>query len=176
MSKISQSIQAATNKGLHPIISKLLYTLKPPIIYLAGPMECSGDWAWRQNWKIDLRSTGYSVIDPEELEEALIGHRGILDPILRLTDFNEFQSQMREIIEVDLQAVAMSDLVLTNYNCERTAGTIHEVGHAFKRGIVNYMVTSSSLDQHFGWMLGCIDKIFPDYEHAKESILDNFPV
>lgn len=153
------------------------------VVYLAGPMEAHSDLgaSTRAGYTEYLDKFNIGVIDPLVIEHSLAQERGVPASSIHLykasedpTEYRMFKSHMREIIELDIGMVEESDVLLVKYEGEPSAGTIHEVGHAYLNSIPCYLITSLPREKILSWFLACFDGVFPTLEEATEQLILDF--
>ena len=142
-----------------------------PLIYLAGPMEDTLDFGanWRAEYTEVLNQNGFDVINPFLLEHTQKVLSGVLPGesfnFIKEVDLPRYKHVMRTIIKLDLQAVEACDILLCKFNGEKTAGTIHEVGHAYYNlGIPCFLVSELTTRNILGWFLACFEQHAPSLD------------
>jgi len=140
----------------------------PLLIYLAGAIEATDDLGhgWRKDYRKSIESLrGYTVFIPGESEDT-----SVLKKYKDLAEKNiiEFKKQFHEnIVDIDLEALHLSDLIIVKYEGEQTVGTIDEVCTAFRSGIPIFMVTSLPVRKINCWLLAHTTELFK----TKEELL-----
>lgn len=139
--------------------------------YLGGAVESCKDWGkmWRSLYKEYLTGHNIYAIDPIEMEGILASKRGLSTQelhALKETNPHLFNIHMRTVIAVDLALVEEADFLLVRFDGEPTAGTIHEVGHAYRLGIPCYLITGLERKNILSWFLACFDGVFHSLEVA----------
>ena len=79
---------------------------------------------------------------------------------LKKNDIEKYISIMRQFIKQDLDFVDAVDIIIVRWEGQKTAGTVHEVGHAFEQGKPCYLVSSVPNEDILGWFLACFTKRF----------------
>lgn len=99
--------------------------------YLAGPMDLCPDRgrSWREDIATRLRADGWHVFSPTENPLECGPARERRAAIKATGDWDAFSAEMREIRQVDLAQVAMSDLVICHLG-PPACGTFFEIEHA----------------------------------------------
>ena len=133
---------------------------KNKVAYLAGAMEYAPDegFPWRHLLSSALRDINIESIIPNDVEEKL--KMGYNIDKLKKTDITLYVEIMRSFIKADLELIESVDMVIVNWNGEKTSGTFHEVGYAYQLGKPCYLITSKPLCEVPGWFLSCFTKIF----------------
>ena len=147
------------------------------LAFLCGGMEFSPDGGreWRE-------------LTRRWIEENL--HHRVFDPtmearrILSAEEFENFQGWknndidryrrlMRFIIRHDLEVIAsQADYVVCYWDAAaaRGGGSHSELTMAHHKGIPVYLVTEMPVEDISGWVLGCADRIFPDFEQLQSFL------
>jgi nucleoside 2-deoxyribosyltransferase len=112
--------------------------------YLAGAIEATDDEGrtWRERYRRELATIGVEAWIPNDLnlEHELTMEQWIV--LRSKDDLTEFKTEFRKrIIGPDIAAVDAADVIIVRWNGERTTGTAHEVGRAYMRGQMVYLVT-----------------------------------
>lgn len=114
------------------------------------------------NWRLELQSKlkllGIQSIVPEIEEQHILNQEKMNE--LKKTSIDMYIEIMRKLIKLDLDFVESTDMTIVKYKGERTAGTFHEVGHAFELGKPIYLITSLGLTEIPGWFLACMTRVF----------------
>jgi len=151
-------------------------------VYLAGAMEYATDSGvgWRDEVSIKLKDAGISVFNPASNEHGLLerynlsSHKEFLS--LKKTELPLFLTVMQDIIEYDMSAIDELESVLVYITRGMTGGTIGEITHAWRNLCMPvYAVIEPGLDvsEISGWVLGCLTKIYPDFDTAIEAIKED---
>lgn len=142
-------------------------------VYLAGPIENANDYGlgWRQVYKDRLDALGGTTVIPNLIEDQRIPHKELRK--LKITDISAYVRAVRDIIDADLQVLNDCDAVVTLWDGTWSAGTMHEVGHAFEYGIPVYIVSEIAPELIPGWFLSCATAIGRSLEEVIEYIKEN---
>jgi hypothetical protein len=146
------------------------------LVYLSGAIEYSPDKGkkWRAELRPFLESLGHTVYDPSEDErktlddEELAHFRG-----WKNTDLPRFQSAVRKIIDYDIDWIEQKTDYIICYWDEyvlKGAGTQGELAIAFRRKIPVYLVTAMPIPNVSGWVLGCCEQVFEEFESLKSFL------
>ena len=147
------------------------------LAFLCGGMEFSPDGGreWRERSRLWIEDNlHHRVFDP------VVEARRILTPEelenfqkWKTTDIDRYRRLMRFIIRHDLEVMAnQTDYVVCYWDeaAVRGGGSHSELTMAHHKGIPIYLVTAMPVEAISGWVLGCTDRIFPDFEQL-ESFL-----
>jgi nucleoside 2-deoxyribosyltransferase len=139
--------------------------------YLAGPMEYSSDagLVWRKAYQKRLERAGIKCIIPNE-EESKVEGSSILKEI-KSSNLPKYVEIMRNIIKLDLELVDQANCLVVKWDGETIAGTIHEVGHAYEKGIPCFLVTRLTDQEIPGWFLALFDAVFAKPDDLAHHIL-----
>lgn len=132
------------------------------LAYLAGAMEYAYNEGinWRRIYqKILAKECNISAIIPNDEEKKI--KKDYNFNYLKENNLDKYIEIMRQFIDADLQFVESVDMLIVRWEGERTAGTVHEVGHAYQIGTPCYLVTSKKPIEVPGWFLACFTKYFP---------------
>lgn len=131
-------------------------------VYLAGSIEYSEDSGliWRREFAKELNSLGIKCIVPNDEEENILN--GIDIKELKKKNIFKYKNLMRKFIDLDLSLIDKSDFIVCRWEGEMSAGTFHEVGHAYENNQPLYLVTSFNYVDIPGWFFACFDRVFPD--------------
>ena len=146
----------------------------PLLIYLAGAIEATDDLGhgWRKEYRRDIEALGgYTVFIPGESENisVLKKYKDLAEQ-----DIVEFKKQFQEnIVETDLEALHLSDLVVVKYEGEQTVGTIDEVCTAFRTGIPVFMVSSLPVRKINCWLLAHTTELFTSKGELLKALKGN---
>ena len=153
------------------------------LAFLCGGMEFSPDGG--REWRESARRW---------IEENL--HHRVFDPtmearrILSAEEFENFQGWknndidryrrlMRFIIRHDLEVIAtQADYVVCYWDVAAAhgGGSHSELTMAHHKGIPVYLVTEMPLEDISGWVLGCADRLFPDFEQLESFLAATYGV
>ena len=147
------------------------------LAFLCGGMEFSADGGceWRERVRRWLEENlHHRVFDPT-VEARLILSAEEFENFQRWksTDLERYRRLMRFIIRHDLEVMAsQADYVVCYWDAAaaRGGGSHSELTMAHHKGLPVYLVTAMALEDISGWVLGCTDRIFPDFEQL-ESFL-----
>jgi hypothetical protein len=149
-------------------------------VYLAGSIEHSPDGGrdWRRQLTPFLEGVlGHSVYDPAEdekkdlTEEELRHFRS-----WKVADPQRFRSVIRKIIDYDLAILNSTDYVICYWDSYASlgGGTQGELTFARYRRIPVYLVRAVALERISGWIIGCADEVFSDFDELESHLLDRF--
>ena len=147
------------------------------LAFLCGGMEFSPDGGreWRERTRLWIEENlHHRVFDPT-VEARLILSAEELENFQRwkTTDIERYRRLMRFIIRHDLQVMAdQTDYVVCYWDegAARGGGSHSELTMAHHQGIPVYLVTEMPLEDISGWVLGCADRIFPDFEQLQSFL------
>jgi hypothetical protein len=147
-------------------------------VYLSGGMEYAADEGrdWRREMQDWLeRELGCTVFNPNLESEKILGAeaRGIDFRSLKTADIGRYTSIVERLVTLDCDEIsARTDYVVVYWDdsAQRGAGTKGELtmAHHFRKPV--YMVTAVPADEIPGWVLGCVTRIFPDFERLKRFL------
>ena len=142
--------------------------------FLCGAMEYApdGGCVWRAEMRLWLQDNlGHRVYDPCEEAHRILSEEDLRAlPAWKASDFERYSKTMRFIVNHDLDVMEKeADYVVCLWDeaAARGAGTQGEVTAAHRKGIPVYLVTDMAVQQIGGWLLGCVDKVFPDFDGLK---------
>jgi hypothetical protein len=95
----------------------------------------------------------------------------------KTTDIERYRRLMRFIIRHDLDIMAnQADYVICYWDdaAVRGGGSHSELTMAHHHGIPVYLVTAMPVEEISGWVLGCADKIFPDFEELLSFLVATY--
>ena len=145
-------------------------------IYLCGAIEYSPDHgkAWRAEVTRFLLELGHQVYDPaldekkDLTDEEVLHFRG-----WKKTDLARFQHTIRKIIRYDLDWIEQrTDCIIAYWDehAGKGAGSQGELTLAHRRGIPVYLVTKLPPEQISGWILGCAEQVFANFDELREYL------
>ncbi len=148
-------------------------------VYLSGGMEyADGEGA---NWRKELQewieaNLTHSVFNPNiESDEFFRLHYPNVDfREIKKTNVELYQKIVRQLVEIDCQEIAQrSDYVICYWDdgAAKGAGTKGELTMAKYFNKPVYLVTSFALHDIPGWILGCTEEIFTNFEHLKQFLI-----
>lgn len=148
-------------------------------VYLSGGMEYSNDEGlhWRQRMQEWIESElKHSVFNPNvESDSFFQTHHPDIDfRALKQTNVEEYQSIVRKLVEIDCREIATkSDYVICFWDdgAAKGAGTKGELTMAKYFAKPVYLVTSFSLYDIPGWVLGCVTKTFTSFDELKAFLI-----
>jgi len=151
------------------------------LAFLCGGMEFSPDGGreWRERVSRWLEENlHHRVFDPT-VEARLILSAEELENFRKwkTTDIERYRRLMRFIIRHDLEIMAnQADYVICYWDdaAVRGGGSHSELTMAHHRGIPVYLVTAMPVEEISGWVLGCADKIFPDFEELMPFLVATY--
>lgn len=79
----------------------------------------------------------------------------------------------REVREFDLHKVRNSDLVIVNFNDEKSIGTAQELAVAYEYRIPVIGLNEDSKDLH-PWLTECCNRVFHNYDELTSYIMDHY--
>ena len=151
-------------------------------VYLSGGMEfAKGEGAdWRrlmEDWV--TTELAHSVYNPNRESEQYLAEKY---PSGRFRDLKgdnieHYTALVRDLIDRDCREIAdRSDYVICNWDesAQRGAGTKGELTMARYTGKPVYMVTTMSLQEIPGWVLGCSTRIFSSFEELRDFLKREF--
>ena len=151
--------------------------------YLSGGMEFAKgegvDWRMEMDEWIRrvLHHTAYNPnIESDAFLARMLPNGGFRE--LKHQDIDRYVSLVREFVDKDSHEIAeMTDYVVCKWDesAQRGAGTKGEVTMARYSQKPVYMVTTMSLVDIPGWVLGCTTKIFGSFEELKAFLLKTYP-
>lgn len=136
-------------------------------VYLAGAIEYTDDEgrSWREEYQKEFAKMGIEAWIPNDLN---LEHELTMEQwkVLKARDdLKEFKTEFRKrIIKPDIQAVDDADIIVVRWDGEQTTGTAHEVGRAYLRGQMIYLVTPRPFREVAAWMLACVEAEFHELE------------
>lgn len=140
--------------------------------YLSGAIEKADDdgATWRKALTPRLTELGCEVFNPLEYFDSSEKHQQFQD--LRKIDFKQFQNDVQELIEFDVDEIEnLCDIVIVYYDELAGPGTNSEITIAYLSGTPVYMVTSMKEEELSNWTIGCVTKIYPNFD---ELLIDIF--
>ena len=152
----------------------------PLRVYLSGAIEYAPDFgkAWRSSLTAHLSALGHQVYDPALDEKKNLTeeeHQHFRS--WKLTDLPRFQSVLRKIIAYDLDWIEeRTDYIICYWDeyAQRGAGTQAELTFAHRLGIPVYLVTGMPVEQVSGWILGCSERVFTDFESLRAFLPERY--
>ena len=145
----------------------------PQTCYLAGAIEAADDEGrtWRERYKKEFDVVGLEAWIPNDLN---LEHELTMEQwkVLKARDdLKEFKTEFRKrIIKPDIQAVDDADIIVVRWDGEQTTGTAHEVGRAYLRGQMIYLVTPRPFREVPAWMLACVEAEFHGLEQLTKYL------
>ncbi len=145
-------------------------------IYLCGAIEYSPDHgkAWRAEVTRFLLELGHQVYDPALDEKKDLTDEEVLHfRAWKKTDLQRFQHTIRKIIRYDLDWIEQrTDCIIAYWDehAGKGAGSQGELTLAHRRGIPVYLVTKLPPEQISGWILGCAEQVFADFDELHEYL------
>lgn len=146
-------------------------------VYLAGAIEYTDDEgrSWREEYQEELSKIGIEAWIPNDLN---LEHELTMEQWMVLKskdDLSEFKIEFRRrIIAPDIQAVDDADIIIVRWDGERTTGTAHEVGRAYMRGQMVYLVTPRPFREVPAWMLACVEAEFHELEQLTKYLCKRY--
>lgn len=146
--------------------------------YLSGGMEYAADEG--RDWRREMQSwlegrLGCTVFNPNVESDRFLGteYPGIDFPELKRKDIAQYRAIVERIVTGDCDEIALrTDFVVVYWDdsAQRGAGTKGELtmAHFFRKPV--YMVTVMPPEAIPSWVLGCVTRIFGDFESLKEFL------
>jgi hypothetical protein len=139
-------------------------------VYLSGGMEYADDEG--RDWRAQLQQWLESELDctvfnPNQDFRAL-----------KQDDEIRYREIVGHLVDLDCREIAeRSDFVICYWDqaAMRGAGTKGEVTMARFFGKPVYMVTAIEFREIPGWVIGCTQQIFPDFESLRRFLLSSSP-
>ena len=120
----------------------------------------------------------HRVYDPTIEAERLFSAEELRDlPGWKSSDPERFRRAMRIVINHDLDVMArQADYVVCLWDeaAARGGGTQAELTAAYRKGIPVYLVAEGSAEEISGWILGCVDRVFADFEELKSYLTSTY--
>lgn len=151
------------------------------LAFLCGGMEYAPDGGC--GWRAALRrwietQLGHRVYDPCEESKRLLSEEDLRAlPAWKTADFERYSSTMRFIVDHDLEVMEKeADYVVCYWDeaAARGAGTQGEVTVAHRKGIPVYLVRKMPIQEISGWLLGCTNRLFADFEELKAFLTASY--
>jgi len=142
----------------------------PLCAYLSGAIEYAPDHgkAWRALVAEKLIALGHTAYDPAlDEKKNLTDHERDHFRSWKRSDLPRFQQVLRKIIAYDLDQIEQrTDYIICYWDefAQRGAGTQAELTFAHRLGIPVYLIAGMPVEQISGWILGCSDEVFTDFE------------
>jgi hypothetical protein len=143
------------------------------LAYLSGAIEYSPDKGkrWRAELRPFLESLGHTVYDPSEDERKNLNAEELAHfREWKSTDLPRFQAAVRKIIDYDIDWIERKTDYIVCYWDEyamKGAGTHGELTIAFRQNIPVYLVTPLAIASVSGWILGCCEQVFENFDQLK---------
>ena len=149
-----------------------------PRVYLSGGMEYAANEG--RDWRRDMqewleRELGCTVFNPNVESDRLFRTEfsGVDFRALKERDLERYVEIAEKLVTIDCNEIAgRTDFVIVYWNdsAQRGAGTKGEltIAHYFRKPV--YMVTAMNVDEIPGWVLGCVNRIFGDFESLKKFL------
>ena len=147
-------------------------------VYLSGGMEYAANEG--RDWRRDMqewleRELDCTVFNPNEESDRLFRTEfdGVDFRALKKRDLARYMEIAEKLVAIDSNEIAhRSDCVIVYWNdaAQRGAGTKGELtmAHFFRKPV--YMVTAMKAEEIPGWVLGCVNRIFPEFESLKQFL------
>lgn len=144
-------------------------------VYLSGGMEyADGEGVhWRKEIQQWVESNlKHDVFNPNvESDRFFSTHHPDIDfRTLKKEDVERYQKIVRSLVEIDCTEIAeRSDYVICFWDdgAAKGAGTKGELTMAKYFGKPVYLVTSYALQDIPGWVLGCVSRVFVNFDELK---------
>lgn len=144
------------------------------LAFLCGGMEYSPDGGrlWRERIRLWLeQNLNHRVYDPTEEARRLLSEEELRNlASWKTTDLERYRRTMRIVINHDLDIMAgRADYVVCLWDeaAARGGGTHAELTAAYRKGIPVYLVTEFPVAEISGWVVGCADRVFPNFDELK---------
>ena len=151
------------------------------LAFLCGGMEFSPDGGreWREHARLWIEENLHHRIFDPTVEARLILTAEELENFQswKTTDIERYRQLMRFIIRHDLDVMAnQADYVICYWDeaAVRGGGSHSELTMAHHKGVPVYLVTEMPVEEISGWVLGCADKIFPDFEQLQSFLVSTY--
>jgi hypothetical protein len=147
-------------------------------VYLSGGMEyADGEGVhWRREMQTWLETElHHTVFNPNVESDKFFNahHPGIDFRTLKKVDLTQYQTIVRNLVEIDCNEIAKrSDYVICYWDdgAMKGAGTKGELTMAKYFGKPVYLVTTMPLPEIPGWVLGCTTKTFSSFDELKHFL------
>lgn len=151
-------------------------------VYLSGGMEYANEriFVWRfeiEKWLME--NLNHFVFNPvietqkflEENYPDILNFRE-----LKVTSPEKFTEIIRRIVEKDIEAVKQCDYIICFWDesAEKGAGTQGEITLAKFLNKPVFLVSKFEFSKIPSWIIGCVDKIFYDFEQLKDFLYKKF--
>lgn len=147
------------------------------LAFLCGGMEYApeGGREWRERMRLWIQENlNHRVYDPTEEARRILSEEELRNlRRWKTSDLERYRQVMQFIINHDLNVMAnQADYVVCYWDeaAARGGGTQGELTAAFRKGIPVYLVTDWPPEKIGGWVLGCVDRIFPAFEELKQFL------
>lgn len=145
--------------------------LKNRKVFLSGPMEYAPDGGadWRTIAEARFTQAGFRVFNPCNISEEVLKPHGLDVPKYNelkktidtnILDFAAYWSATQDIINVDLNELRTSDLVLAKVSKIASGGTSGELTLARHLGIPIVAFCEDPIDTVSGWVIGLSEHLF----------------
>jgi hypothetical protein len=154
-----------------------------PRVYLSGGMEYAAgegrDWrSMMQEWlEQELHCT---VFNPNRESDRFFRerHAGIDFRAMKAIDMERYRAIAAELVAIDCREIAeRTDIVVCYWDASamRGAGTKGELTMARYCAKPVFLVTDIPAIDIPGWVLGCITRMFPDFDALKDFLKTQLP-
>lgn len=147
------------------------------LAFLCGGMEYSPDGGrqWRERMRAWLQENlNHRVYDPTEEARRILSEEELRNLARwKTTDLERYRKVLRFIINHDLDVMAnQADYVVCRWEegAARGGGTQAELTAAYRKGIPVYLVTEVPVEEISGWVIGCTDRIFSNFDELKSFL------
>ena len=151
------------------------------LAYLSGSIEFADDAgkAWRHELTPFLQQVlGHRVYDPAADEKKNLTEEEVAHfRSWKTTEPERFRSTVRKIIHWDLDLIeTQADYLICYWDTAsaRGGGTQAELTAAFRKGLPVYLVTELPPSEISGWVLGCAERIFANFDELKAFLLARY--
>jgi hypothetical protein len=153
------------------------------LAFLCGGMEFSPDGGreWRERARLWIEENlHHRVFDPTvEARRIMSAEEFENFQGWKNNDIDRYRRLMRFIIRHDLEVIAtQADYVVCYWDdaAARGGGSHSELTMAHHKGLPVYLVTEMPVEDISGWVLGCADRIFPNFEQLESLLASTYGV
>jgi hypothetical protein len=153
------------------------------LAFLCGGMEFSPDGGreWRERSRLWIEENlHHRVFDPTmEARRIMSAEEFENFQGWKNNDIDRYRRLMRFIIRHDLEVIAtQADYVVCYWDAAAAhgGGSHSELTMAHHKGLPVYLVTEMPLEDISGWVLGCADRLFPDFEQLESFLATTYGV
>ena len=153
------------------------------LAFLCGGMEFSPDGGleWRERARLWIEENlHHRVFDPTvEARRIMSAEEFENFQGWKNNDIDRYRRLMRFIIRHDLEVIATQAYYVVCYwddAAARGGGSHSELTMAHHKGLPVYLVTEMPVEDISGWVLGCADRIFPNFEQLESLLASTYGV